>query len=85
MASGLRRAIKSGTVNDVFVLSHLLEDGQKEAGIGLLIGELSSAKTATGWAFLTQLLAFLTGEKLGPRRERWIEWWKGRNQKKDSK
>ncbi len=83
--AGLRRAIQSGTVNDVFVLAHLLDGEQKETGIGLLIEQLSESKTSAGSAFLTQLLTFLTGENLGPRREKWVKWWKDRNQPKESK
>ena len=83
--AGLRRAIGSGTVNDVFVLAHLLEGEQKEPGIGLLIGQLSATKTEAGSAFLTQLLTFLTGKKLGPRREKWMEWWAGRKKTGESK
>lgn len=81
--SGLRRAIESGTVNDVFVLSHLLEGGQKETGIGLLVAQLSSTKTEAGSVFLTRLLAFLTGEKIGPRGDKWVEWWKSRKESRN--
>jgi hypothetical protein len=83
--AGLRRAIDSGTVNDVFVLAHLLEGEQKEVGIGLLIEQLSTAKTTSGSTFLIQLLTFLTGEKIGPRAEKWVKWWKERKNKKESK
>ncbi|MDP6958129.1 MAG: hypothetical protein QF645_04880 [Planctomycetota bacterium] len=83
--AGLRRAIDSGTVNDVFVLSHLLEGEQKEVGIGLLIEQLVTAKTTSGTTFLTQLLTFLTGEKLGSRGEKWVKWWNERKNKKESK
>lgn len=73
--AGLARSMKSGTVNEVFVLAHLLEGKEKSEGIGMLISALRQAKTAAGRNFLCQLLTSLTGVKLGAMPRRWIAWW----------
>ncbi len=71
---GLRAAMSTGIVQEVFITAMMLEGDQRKEGIRLLIETLGKAETAKGRYAIGGILTSITGEKHGTDWKKWDAW-----------
>ncbi len=77
----LGRMIDTGTFEDVFICSLLLEGEPKDQGIELLIRAMQEAKNLYMRTRIGYLLTFMTDQRLGDDPKKWDEWNRSRSKK----
>ncbi len=78
----LGKTIDTGTSQETFVCAQLLGPDQKDPGTEMMIRAMEKTTNPGYRGAIAVILAFVTGEKLGPDPAKWAGWWKEREKKK---